>query len=67
MLGEMWLAGDALEPAEALLGEAGGDAGELMDGAELGEATTGEPEVCEVVSLVRRRCRWRLEALLRKV
>ena len=67
VLGEMGLAGDALEAGEAGLGEAGGDAGELVDGAELGEAATGEAEVGEGVGLVRGRRGRRLEALLGEV
>ena len=67
MLGQVLLVGDVLEALEALAGEAGGDAGELVQGSEVREAFAGQAEAGNVLGLVPvGRGRW-LEALLREI
>ena len=63
----MRAAADAVEALEAGGGEAGGDAGELVGDAELGEAAAGEAEVADVLGARRRRRARGPEALDRQV
>lgn len=64
MSGQVRAGGDVLQPAEALAGEAGGDTGKLAHGTQLGKPLTREAEGTDVLRLVGRGWRGRLEALL---
>lgn len=67
MSGQVRAAGNVLQPPEALAGEPSGNTGKLADGTQLGKPLTREAEDTDVLRLVGRRQRRRLEALLREV